>query len=62
MGEQYTVDAFTDIAFGGNPAAVYFEHRDVNWMQLLAAENNLSETAFVAERVGDKGNEFDLRW
>ena len=59
--EQYQVDAFSDRPFGGNPAAVVFEHRDATWMQSLAAENNLSETAFVQLRPGDS-DVFDIRW
>lgn len=57
----FFVDAFTDRAFRGNPAAVCLcaEARDADWMQLVANEMNLSETAFVMSR----GNgEFDLRW
>ena len=46
--EQYIVDAFTDKIFSGNPAAVCvldsFPSEDI--MQSIAAENNLSETAF----------------
>jgi predicted PhzF superfamily epimerase YddE/YHI9 len=54
------VDAFTDRPFSGNPAAVCLleEGRDSEWMQAVAAEMNLSETAFVWP-VGDG---FDLRW
>ena len=54
------VDAFTDRPFAGNPAAVCLleEARDAQWMQAVAAEMNLSETAFV--RVLDDG--FELRW
>ena len=57
----YQVDAFTDRAFGGNPAAVV-PLRD--WlpgatMQAVAQENNLSETAFFVPR---EDGEFDLRW
>ena len=59
--EQYQVDAFSNRPFGGNPAAVVFEHRDALWMQSLAAENNLSETAFVQLRPGTS-HEFDIRW
>ena len=59
--EQYQVDAFSDPPFGGNPAAVVFEHRDAAWMQSLAAENNLSETAFVQLRPGTS-DVFDIRW
>jgi len=56
----YIVDAFTDKAFKGNPAAVCFPKEDVgsDWMQNVAAEMNLSETAFL--RKSSKG--FDLRW
>ena len=45
----YIVDAFTDKAFKGNPAAVCFPVDDVDsmWMQSVAAEMNLSETAFL---------------
>src|SRR3989442_14477217 len=43
------VDAFTDRPFGGNPAAVCVlpEPRDAAWMQAVAREMNLSETAFL---------------
>jgi PhzF family phenazine biosynthesis protein len=56
----WVVDAFTDRPFSGNPAAVCFLEKDVSlaWMQSVAAEMNLSETAF-AQR---KGDDFDLRW
>lgn len=65
--EQYVVDAFTSEQFGGNPAAVVFEHRSDEWMQRLAMENNLSETAFVRPHINADGtaagpSEFDLRW
>ncbi len=45
----YVVDAFTSKAFGGNPAAVCIldQPRDADWMQSVAAEMNLSETAFL---------------
>jgi len=56
----YQVDAFTDTRFGGNPAAVC--PLDA-WlpdatMQAIAAENNLSETAFFIPQGGD----YALRW
>jgi PhzF family phenazine biosynthesis protein len=56
------VDAFTDRRFGGNPAAVCVltEPADERWMQNVAAEMNLSETAF-AWRLGS-GSKFSLRW
>ena len=56
----YQVDAFTSEAFRGNPAAVCIlsgEEPDV-WLQGLAAEMNLSETAFLMEN--EMG--WDLRW
>ncbi|MBE9004317.1 PhzF family phenazine biosynthesis protein [Fortiea sp. LEGE XX443] len=54
------VDAFTDKPFGGNPAAVCVlpAPRDDRWMQQIAQEMNLSETAFLVKQ--DDG--FNLRW
>ena len=54
------IDAFTDRPFAGNPAAVCLldKERPTQWMQAVAAEMNLSETAFV--RRLDHG--FELRW
>ena len=44
----YYVDAFTSNLFSGNPAAVIFSDlSDASMMQKIAAENNLSETAFI---------------
>ena len=45
----YQVDAFTDQPFAGNPAAVCLlpAPRDEQWMQSVALEMNLSETAFL---------------
>jgi len=56
----FQVDAFTDQPFRGNPAAVcWLDHvHDDAWLQAVAAEMNLSETAFV--RRLDDG--FELRW
>jgi len=56
----FQVDAFTSVPFRGNPAAVCLleEPREDAWMQALAAEMNLSETAFV--RPLDR--RFELRW
>src|SRR5215471_4483966 len=54
------VDAFTDKPFAGNPAAVCLlpVPRDEGWMQSVAREMNLSETAFlVAQSDG-----YALRW
>src|SRR3984957_5441039 len=54
------VDAFTDRPFAGNPAAVCIlpGGRDDAWMQHVAREMNLSETAFLVERWDG----YDLRW
>ncbi len=56
----FQVDAFTDRAFSGNPAGVCIlpEPRDDNWMQNVAREMNLSETAFLQKQ--EQG--FGLRW
>jgi PhzF family phenazine biosynthesis protein len=45
----YHVDAFTDQPFSGNPAAVCIldNERNSRWLQSVAAEMNLSETAYV---------------
>jgi PhzF family phenazine biosynthesis protein len=60
MPPLYQVDAFTDTPFSGNPAAVCLlaEERDAEWMQAVAAEMNLAETAFV--RPLSDG--YELRW
>ncbi len=57
----FQVDAFADDVFSGNPAAVCIlsAPRAETWMQALAAEMNLSETAFLVAR--DDGS-YDLRW
>jgi PhzF family phenazine biosynthesis protein len=54
------VDAFTDTAFKGNPAAVCIldRERDAAWMQDVATEMNLSETAFLLHHADG----FGLRW
>lgn len=56
----WTVDAFTNRPFGGNPAAVCWLENEApsHWMQAVAAEMNLSETAFV-RRLPDG---YELRW
>ena len=56
----YQVDAFTDKPFSGDPAAVCImaESGDEVWMQNIAKEMNLSETAFLYRQ--DDG--FNLRW
>ena len=56
----YYVDAFTKKLFSGNPAAVIFSNDidDEYLMQNIAAENNLSETAFIRKEK----NSFHIRW
>jgi len=56
----YQVDAFTSRVFGGNPAAVcpLESWLDDATLQAIAAENNLSETAFFVGRDG----RYDIRW
>lgn len=56
----FKVDSFTDSAFGGNPAGVCLLDEEVtdNWMQAIAREMNVSETAFV--RPKSKG--FSIRF
>ncbi len=58
--EIIQVDAFTDKPFAGNPAAVCLlpEPRSDGWMQSVALEMNLSETAFLVRREDG----FGLRW
>ena len=58
--EYFIVDAFTDELFRGNPAGVCLVENPLSeqTMQAIAAENNLSETAFVAAN----GDGYDLRW
>lgn len=61
MGQIITqVDAFTDKPFAGNPAAVCVlpTPQSDEWMQNVAQEMNLSETAFLVKQ--DDG--FNLRW
>ena len=56
----YQVDAFAEEPFEGNPAAVcpLSDWLDDSLLRNIAAENNLSETAFFVEREG----EYELRW
>lgn len=58
--KQYIVDAFTDKIFSGNPAAACvldsFPSEEI--MQNIAAENNLSETAFVVK----ENDRYHIRW
>lgn len=56
----FLIDAFAERPFEGNPAAVCLLPAPFEpaWMQLVAREMNLSETAFVCARATG----FDLRW
>ncbi len=56
----FQVDAFTDKPFAGNPAGVCLlrEPRGDRWMQDVAAEMNVSETAFLLTQDGG----YNLRW
>ena len=56
----FTVDAFTDKAFAGNPAAVCLTENKLSDEQMknVAFEMNLAETAFVAKN----GEHYNLRW
>lgn len=56
----YQVDAFADKPFVGNPAGVCVlpEPKNEKWMQLVAREMNLPETAFLCKN----GEGFNLRW
>ncbi|MFN2136508.1 MAG: PhzF family phenazine biosynthesis protein [Candidatus Promineifilaceae bacterium] len=58
--ELFQVDAFAAQPFSGNPAAVCLlqEAREAQWMQAVAAEMNLSETAFLWPQE----NGYSLRW
>ena len=68
------VDSFTRVAFAGNPAAVCLldAPADATWMGAVAANQNLSETAFMwptgasevegLEGEPARGETFELRW
>lgn len=61
MTTIYQVDSFTRVPFRGNPAAVCLLDSldDRSWMQAIAAEINLSETAFLAPI---QPHRYRLRW
>ncbi|KAF5462610.1 hypothetical protein F2P56_018600 [Juglans regia] len=63
------IDAFTDSAFKGNPAAVCLldAERDEDWLQAVAAEFNISETCYLTRLTGSEPLDspvprFRLRW
>ena len=59
--QLYVIDAFAERPFSGNPAAVCLldSPRDARWMQALATELNLPETAFLTQR---RDGDWNLRW
>ncbi|MEE9543764.1 MAG: PhzF family phenazine biosynthesis protein [Thermodesulfobacteriota bacterium] len=59
----FQVDSFTGDSFKGNPAAVCIldSPKEVSWMQSVAREMNLSETAFVLS-PGERDKGYSLRW
>ena len=59
----FQIDAFADVPFSGNPAAVcpLDEWLPDDVMQSIALEMNLSETAFFVPSAGKSGD-YDLRW
>ena len=72
MVSIFTVDAFTDTPFSGNPAGVCIVPRSENdnskWslsdevMQNIATEMNISETSFITNYERTLSNVFELRW
>ncbi len=56
----YQVDAFAEKIFEGNPAAVCVlkSWPEDSWMQKIAMENNLAETAFLVPN----GSTYEIRW
>jgi len=65
MGQSVIqVDAFADRAFVGNPAAVCVSEtaREAGWMQAVAGEMNLSETAFLYPEAAKGAGVYALRW
>ncbi|MCZ6831361.1 MAG: PhzF family phenazine biosynthesis protein [Gammaproteobacteria bacterium] len=62
--QQYQISAFTSRQFGGNPAAIVplAEWLPAEVMLAIAAENNLSETAFYVPEGDGDGAAYGLRW
>ncbi|KAK7355802.1 hypothetical protein VNO80_15064 [Phaseolus coccineus] len=74
--KYFLVDAFTELPFKGNPAAVCFleeeEERNHHWLQAVAAEFNISQTCFLTRIAesdhpldslnGSSNPRFRLRW
>jgi PhzF family phenazine biosynthesis protein len=61
MNQFIQVDAFTEKPYTGNPASVCVLQKEAPhaWMQAVASEMNLSETAFLVKQVN---NTYHLRW
>ena len=62
MIRLFQVDAFTDRLFAGNPASVVLlsAWEDEAWMQRVASETNVADTAFVVPT--DERGAFEIRW
>lgn len=66
--KYFVVDAFTESAFKGNPAAVCFleSEKDEKWLQAVAAEFNISQTGYLTPITTDiavaSNPRFRLRW
>ncbi|KAK7833695.1 putative isomerase [Quercus suber] len=66
--KYYVVDAFTESAFKGNPAAVCLleeeDQRDEKWFQVVAAEFNISTTCYLTQLThsGSPTPQFRIRW
>jgi PhzF family phenazine biosynthesis protein len=63
MMRQWTIDAFTSRAFGGNPACIVEPLRqwpEASWMQALARENAAGATAFLVS--GESAGQLAMRW
>ncbi|MDG4721074.1 MULTISPECIES: PhzF family phenazine biosynthesis protein [Thalassospira] len=60
----YQIDAFTDLLFAGNPAAVVplADWLSDDVLQKIAMENNLSETAFFVPCDAEDEADFHIRW
>lgn len=60
----FQIDAFADRPFAGNPAAVILLDAwlDDGVLQAIAAENNISETAFLVPEAGGSDADYALRW
>jgi PhzF family phenazine biosynthesis protein len=56
----YIANAFSEKKFGGNPAAVVPLNEWLSYMlmQQIAAQNNLSETAYIVPQ----GDDYSIRW